>query len=806
MDDRMRPGRPVERPRGGAGVSETRRRYRALALVGGALALLLAVAVVLVGRRGPLSPVRPAPSAAPRVSVAVLAFRPEGDVGDAAWLSTALTEMLTLELGAAGRLRVVDAAAVARYEADRRAAGVVAADPEEIPRGARALGADLLAHGSFASLPDGKLRVRVAVGDAVGRGRGEAQEQGSEEDLIEVVSRLARTVRQAAGVPGEASASRSPLPRDPLAARLYAEGLRHLRQFDALAARERLEKAAAAAPESPVVQAALATCLVDLGLDGPARTAARRALDLSSDLPLHERLEVEALYRELSGEWERAVELRRLVWLSGPEDADHAALLVAAEVAAGRGREALGSMEEMRRAFPGGDARLDLAEAQAAASVGESVRAEAAAARAVVAGRRAGARLLAAQALLVQADSLRRLGRGDEALAAVHEAHAAYLAAGDRGGAARALALRANVLWYKADFAGARAAAAQAAEMSRAVGDKKGLTRSLNTLAGLLSDDGKLQEARRLYTEALAASADSGDRDREAVAANNMGIVFSKLGDLARAREALTAAEAIARELGGARRLAYARYHLGEVLCEMARLDEARAAFEESQRLAGEAGIDSRWPDALAGQARVLYERDDRSPARDLLDRVVAIDRRREDPRDLAPALLASARLGVEEGRLEQSEQELAEALRILASEPARHRVVPLHAGLAEARLRRGDLAGAEVAAQAALALVRQVPEYALLRLAVELQVARVQATRGHLPEARARAEAARDEAARASLGLLRLEADVTLGRLELAAGRADARARLERVAAEAEAAGFRRLARRAREALSPAS
>jgi tetratricopeptide (TPR) repeat protein len=83
------------------------------------------------------------------------------------------------------------------------------------------------------------------------------------------------------------------------AARLYSEGLARLEKLDALAARDLLEKAIAADPNHALSHSGLAQAWAALGYDAKAVEEAKRALDLSANLPREQRLSIEGNYRDL---------------------------------------------------------------------------------------------------------------------------------------------------------------------------------------------------------------------------------------------------------------------------------------------------------------------------------------------------------------------------------------------------------------------------------------------------------------------------------------------------------------------------
>src|SRR6185295_8300847 len=117
-----------------------------------------------------------------------------------------------------------------------------------------------------------------------------------------------RSALGATPLPSAASAAmRAAQPSTLDATRLYAEGIARLRAFDALGARERLERAVAADPDSPLAYSALAEAWRALGYDSRASDAAQRAFELSAKLPREERLLVEARAHETSREWDQAI-------------------------------------------------------------------------------------------------------------------------------------------------------------------------------------------------------------------------------------------------------------------------------------------------------------------------------------------------------------------------------------------------------------------------------------------------------------------------------------------------------------------
>ncbi|HVR40998.1 MAG TPA: hypothetical protein VMU84_18035, partial [Thermoanaerobaculia bacterium] len=290
------------------------------------------------------------------------------------------------------------------------------------------LGADFVVFGAYTQIGD-DLRVDVRVQDVKGTGtQSSIAETGTEARLFELVSRVGARMRGTLGVQSIASTSSTEalgaLPANPATAKLYAEGLDKLRGFDALAARELLERAITIEPEQPLLHAALASAWSALGYDKRSKEEAKRAFELSSKLPREQRLMIEAGYRESIGEWTRATDIYRAMTSFFPDNLDYGLRLANAQTRMGDPSSALFTVEWLRR-LPeplGSDPRIDLAEMDAAAILADYKRMHAAAQEAIVKGETRGARLLVARGLSGEGVAEHRQGRTTESIAAQERA------------------------------------------------------------------------------------------------------------------------------------------------------------------------------------------------------------------------------------------------------------------------------------------------------------------------------------------------------------------------------------------------
>jgi TolB-like protein len=256
------------------GVIKTGRRWRLAA----AIAALL-IGGVYFSELWNRSPADLPASVAVRRSVAVIGFKNLSGSADAAWLSTALTEMFSSELAAGETLRTIPGENVARMKIELRLAETDSFGAETLARIRANLGCDLVVLGSYLDLGEsggGKIRLDLHLQDAqMGETVASVSDAGKEEDLLDLVSRTGARLRERLGV-GEPSAEAAAsvaaaLPSNPEAARLYSQALVKLQQFDALVARDLLEKTVAIEPEHALTQSTLAQAWSLLGYDERAK-------------------------------------------------------------------------------------------------------------------------------------------------------------------------------------------------------------------------------------------------------------------------------------------------------------------------------------------------------------------------------------------------------------------------------------------------------------------------------------------------------------------------------------------------------
>jgi tetratricopeptide (TPR) repeat protein len=608
---------------------------------------------------------------AARRPIAVLGFRNLGRP-DAAWLSTAIAEMLRTELAAGEKVRTIPGENVARTKVELALADTDSLAPDTLARVRANLGADLVVLGSYLSLgPGGRLRLDVRLQDTTsGEILASAAEEATEGDVFGLVARAGERLREALALgemtAEEAGAVRASMPRNPQAARLFAEGLARLRVSDALAARERLEQAVATEPGHALSRAALARAWQALGYDQKAREEAGRALERAKDLSRDDRLRVEALYRQASGEWDKAVAIQRSLFLFYPDRLDDGLGLAATLTAAGRGQEALATIESLRKlpAPASEDPRIDLAEAEAAKTLTDFARQQRAAAQAARKAQGLGARLLYAQARLLEGTALVDQGAAfDAARTSLDEARRLFGEAGDRAGVARAVnTLAIGFQVNRGDRAGARQAFEEALSVYREIGDQRGIVRELGNLGNVEAEEGRLEAARQLYQKALEVSREIGDRSQSARMLNNVGTVLWQKDDLEGAGRAFDEAAQAFESLGESRSAAYALSNLGEVLHRQKQLEPARRRFEASLAICRKLAIPEDTAATLLPFGRLLTNLGDLAGAQKHLEEALGIYRGLKDGSGEAEALRALAEVAERRGDAEAARRLRSEA------------------------------------------------------------------------------------------------------------------------------------------------
>jgi len=579
---------------GGRGSERPGRSQRVFA-VAGVLAVLLAGSAWLTLRR-------PAPNASARRSVAVLRIRDLSKTSSEAWLQTALTEMLTSELAAGGKLRAIPAEDVARWRTDL---GVAAEDGrlgDLLHSALRNLGADTMVLGSYVvtgTCPDCRVRVDLGVMNArSGERLGTVIEEGSAADLLDLTGRLGRGLRGEFGVTAEIAAS----PRWPAssAMREYAEGLKALRGGDPLAARDHLEAAAAADQGNALIHSALADAWTALGYGTRANEENRRAYELAGSLDRLGQLGIEARYRGSMQQWDRAGEVYKAIFQLFPDSLDDGLNLARAQMLGNHIADDRTTLRALRKlpAPAGNDPRIDLAEAAAAGIENDYPRTRDLAHRAAEEAQARGARYLFARARLLEGGAMQTLA--DAGYAAVQdEARGVCEQIGDRDCVSKAWRIRGNERYYKGDFPAAQEAYSKGVAIAREIGNRGELANLLEGFAVVARANRDWAQTEKDLLEAVSLREETGFNPSEVE--TQLGELYLRMGRLPEAEKVLGAAHEAAERAG-------AHEDLGEVFRLQARMAQAKGQLDRASELSDHAVAELRGTGAQTSLILALAE------------------------------------------------------------------------------------------------------------------------------------------------------------------------------------------------------
>ena len=744
----------------------------------------------------------------PRPSVAVMGFRNLSGEPDETWISTALSEMLNTELASGARLRMVPGEDISRAKLDLSLPDTEALARESLARVRAGIGADYVVLGSYAAIGvKGKKRIRLDLrlqDTRAGETIAEEAVTGSEDDLFDVVSEAGTRLRQrfdAGALASEDSVRvRASLPSSVKAARLYAEGLSRLRAFDALAARDWLLKAVAADPKFPMAHSALASAWSALGYDPQAQHEAKLAFDNSFQLSDEERLNAEGSYREANREWPKAVEIYRTLSRNFPDDLDYGLRLAAAQSSAGQAKDALGTLDTLRK-LPfgaGGDPRVDLQEAKSAEMVGDFRRSQKAAASAGSKGRARQARLIVAQARSEEGWDWDRLGELDRATEAFAEAKVLFAAAGDRRGTAVAINHIGDVLYQKGDFDTAYKTLHESLAMCRHYGFQQCAARSLNAIGHIQEDQGRPREAQTSYEEVLRINRETGVMAGVGAALSNIGNVLQGLGDMSGARQKQEEALQVFTELADKRGIAATLGNLGSLLDDLGDLPGALECYDRAYGLDQESGYKRGFGFVLTGWGRVLLEQDRLREARLKLEEALKIRQEIGDPEAIAYSLQSLAELDLAENQPVEAEKLARDAASRFASTKSFEGESSSNATLARSLLAQQEIHEARVVADKAAANLGKIkglqPHFDVLIAVAQVPWDSVKPTSGTK-----QLESVIAEARKLKFAGYEFRARLELGRLELKSGRTEhARSLLTQIETDARAKGFILVARQA--------
>lgn len=725
------------------------------------------------------------PTATRRRSIAVLGFKNLSGNPEKSWLSTALSELMTTELSQGDELRTIPGESVAQMRMSLAIPDADSYSQQTLNRIRQNLGSDDVVVGSYLPLENGMLRLDLRMQDAVaGETLATVSEKGNESEIDTLVGKAGAELRAKLGIAAlsdeQSAVVRTSLPSNPEAARLYAEGLQKLRLFDALAARDLLQKSVALDPGHAPAHSALAQAWATLGYDDKAREQAKRALELSPRFSREERLLIEGRAHEILAEQPAAIENYRALWQFFPDRVDYGLFLIRAQINAGRGSDAEFTLADVRK-LPVSDAdaaRIDLSDGNIAMSQSDFKRQQSSADRAANRGRAVGASLLVAEALQLEAIACERMGQSDKSIQLAAQARDLFSSAGYRQGAARTLLMTADVLFDQGDFEGARKKVEEALPVFQEIGAQKSIRASRERIGNILYQQGKLQEAKTYYDQALRFDQSVHDPTSLASDYGNIANALDGLGDLTGALKMQQQALTAFNELGDRRGSSATLNNLGNLSVEMGNPDAARKYFDQALSLAREITYRGGQPYPMSGLGDVLVVRGDLAGARKQYEQALAVCEEIKDEDFAAQIHTSLAFVALQERRFSDGVALARQSAAVFDKTNSTSSSAWAYALLARNLLSAANLPEARRAAAEAVTRSRQAAGETP-RFEATLADSRVQAKSGKAAEARQQLESMVSTTHKYGYRLYELQARLALGEIALWSGSATARSQL---------------------------
>jgi len=643
-----------------------------------------------------------------RETVAVVPFRDLGAGQKNGWLGSALAEMISTDLTADGRVRVLSGDAVARVDKELhldRSSALPASVLAAVNRDAYA---DVVVTGSYLVLDshqNGRTQVRIdMMAQDAGTGAAIAafSQTGWYDELFGMAaacgSKVLASIKLAGSLTpnGDLSAL---APESPDAMREYIAGLDSARDEDLIAAVKHLQAAVDREPSFSMAHFALAEVWDRRGYQDNARAEFRLAAASSGGLDREHRLMIDARYASATGNWDKAISEYQALFTFYPDNVDYGLALANAQTAAGRPRDSEQTLQALHALHTpaGRDPRIDLAAARAAQARSDFAAAAQSTRSAMDRAKRSGAVLLYASALSMHAGSL----ASTDVRAAIRESEEARnICAQYHDPECEANILRRlGIFEVDSNPEAAEADLREALRIAQRIGNRLEEDNDLNGLAAIVSNRGDYQTADGIYRQLIQHATESNSGWGLQMALNNLGDDLLAEGHPDAALAAEERALAISRRIDLQQAAGYALASLARIHLAEGNLDQAGNEAEGAIAIFSQAQDPAMRALALSTLGSVDRERGDLGLARKNEHEAVEYLTRVPSQMDAGDAEVEMARTSLESNQLQAAAGLLSTAGNQFAKQkrPAREASARALLALAMMRLHQPQRAEAEL-------------------------------------------------------------------------------------------------------------
>ncbi len=546
-------------------------------LLAGIVSVLILAVVGYVYRGALFAPA--VEKAGPVLSLAVMPFQNASGDQSWDWLGPSLADMLSTDVGQSSHLRTVSPDRVQQVFHDLRISANSIVDSSTLGRVAEFTNADTLVWGQFTRLGD-QIRIDATLQDRKhNRTIQVKSEAASQKELLAAVDRLAEQIRQNLSLSQDLvkelrAQSFKPTSSSVEALRDYNEGLQSLRQGNNLEAQKRLLAATNEDPQFAVAYSRLGEAYSALGYDSDAEQAARRAVELSQNLPLAQKYFIEASLARVTKNNQQAMAAYENLAKSFPDNLD-------VLFALGSLNEDAGDLDKARTYY-GKVLQADSKNLDALLAIGRVEIKSGNPQQGLDPLDRA--RHIAIdldnqeqQALILQATGIayKLMNKPAEALRNYQDSMAINQRLGQKRGVAASLVEIAQVQLKLGKSDEALAAYNDALKIRREIGAKKEAGDTLIDLGVFYLDRGQPDQALQVFKESLQIQRDAGDETYQGLCLNNIANAYTQKGENQDALTYLQQALQIREKLNVPDDIADTLQNLGEAYAALGQFDQA---------------------------------------------------------------------------------------------------------------------------------------------------------------------------------------------------------------------------------------
>jgi len=540
-------------------------------------ALALAITAFLL--RGKLFGPSAKATTGPVVSLAILPFRNASGDPSIDWLGPSLADMLSTDVGQSKQLRTVSPTSLHQIFTDLRISSTTVLDPATIRRVADFGNADRVVWGQYAKFGD-QIRIDATLQDVKNdRAVPLKVDVQSEKEIPGAIDRLAESIRQKLALPEDVlkelkASSFQPSSKSIAALRDYNLGVGLQRDGKSLEAQKQFEAATKEDPTFALAFSKLAQAYSSLGYDSEAEQSAKKAVELSQDLPASEKYLISAIRSQATKNYPEAIKAYETLAKASPDNADVQSALASLYKDSGNLAKAREYYQKLLSANPK-DVTATIELGRIAIKSGDPQGSIDPLNRAYTLSIQMDNQEQKASSLHFMAVAYAMLSKPEESMRNEEEALVIWRRIGQKRGLALSLNEMATVQAFLGKTKDAQSNFQEALEIRREIGDKRGLGDTLIDMGNFHDDAGDHDQALKMYKEALQLERDLGNESLQAICLNDIGTAYSEKGQYEDSFTYYQQALQLREKSKAPQDIVEAVHNLGETSADMGQYDQA---------------------------------------------------------------------------------------------------------------------------------------------------------------------------------------------------------------------------------------